>query len=71
MSDNEETEIGLSSVGWAVIEIAERMIRFNFSAGDICDALDLPSEDHLKYLLARGQQERAKLEADLLGEMPS
>lgn len=59
--NNEEQEAQLSCCGWLVVEIIERMMRLNFSLDEICDALDLPSESHLAYLLMRATTERKLL----------
>lgn len=67
MDEELELAASLSSTGWFVVETIERMMEHSFTPEEIMLALDLPSEDHLAYLLQRGHEERMELENDLHG----
>jgi hypothetical protein len=64
----EKEEAGLSLVGWHVVETIERMFDLGFPLEDVLDSLDIPTEDHLNYLLARAANERGALIRDLIEE---
>lgn len=65
--EEEEYEASLTTTGWFIVETIERMQRLGFETQDICDALDLPTEGHMKYMLFRGEEERQKLFNDITG----
>jgi hypothetical protein len=61
MDNEEEAPHQLSCCGWLTVENIERMLDHKFLTPDICDALNLPSEHHMNYLLARAAAERHHL----------
>ncbi len=63
--NDEEYLAELSCCGWLTVENIERMLDQKFLTVDICDALNLPSEQHMNYLLARAAAERHHLLWDL------
>lgn len=65
---DEELVPTMSTVGWFVIETIERMLNLCYSVPEICDVLDLPTHEHMFYLLEWARREREELIDGLLSE---